>query len=83
MNVVAAVVANIGGCRFCAVAACRSVRRGRAEPGATTGLDVGRGDFAREKGGVLLPELRNQGEASFSGAANRMRRDFASAASAG
>ena len=31
------------------------------EPGATTELDFGRGcDFALEKGGVLLPELRNQ-----------------------
>lgn len=50
MNVVAAVVADIGGRRFCTFAAYRPVRRGRAEPGATTGLDVGRGDFCAGKG---------------------------------
>ena len=37
-------------CRFCTFAACRPVRRGRVEPGATTGLDFGRGDFCAGKG---------------------------------
>lgn len=37
-------------CRFCTFAACRPVRRGRVEPGATTELDFGRGDFCAGKG---------------------------------
>lgn len=61
MNVVAAVVADIGNMSFLHLC-CVPLREARAEPGATTGLDFGRGcDFALEKGGSLLSGLRRQG----------------------